>query len=227
MSDVRDADVESHVQRLRRLDCCAVSDALDQRGDAGVVSGLLHRSGPYRIAGRVVTVRLGMGNPPPGPKMHLGCAAIEKSGVNDVLVIEQRTGIDCGCWGGLLSLAAKRRGIAGVIADGPVRDVDEALAMEFAIFSRALTARTARGRIVELGTDLPVKIGDVAVRSGDFVIADRSGVAFIRVESLAPVLEAAERIAARESTMAQAILSGSPVSEVMGTPYEHMLKNEP
>jgi 4-hydroxy-4-methyl-2-oxoglutarate aldolase len=41
------------------------------------------------------------------------------------------------------------------------------------------------------------------------------------------VLEAAERIAARESMLAQAILSGSPVSEVMGTPYEHMLKNEP
>jgi 4-hydroxy-4-methyl-2-oxoglutarate aldolase len=227
MSDVRDADLESHVQRLRKLDCCAVSDALDQQGDVGVVSGLLHRSGPYRIAGRVVTVRLGVGNPPPGPKIHLGCTAIEKSGVNDVLVIEQRTGIDCGSWGGLLSLAAKRRGIAGVIADGPVRDVDEAFAMEFAIFSRALTARTARGRIVELGTGLPVKIGDVTVESGDFVIADRSGVAFIRYENVAPVLEAAERIAARESMLAQAILSGSPVSEVMGTPYEHMLKNDP
>ncbi len=227
MSDESGLTVERDVRRLRRLDCCAVSDALDQRGDAGVVSGLLHRSGPGRIAGRVVTVRLGFGDQPPRPKVHLGCTAIEQSGSNDVMVIEQRTGIDCGSWGGLLSLAAKRRGIAGVIADGPVRDVDEALAMEFPIFSRALTARTARGRIVELGTGLPVTIGDVAVRSGDFVIADRSGVAFIRLENLASVLETAERIAARESMLAQAILSGAPVSEVMGTPYEHMLESEP
>jgi regulator of RNase E activity RraA len=171
-----------------------------------------------------VTVRLGIGDPPPGPKRHLGCTAIENSGANDVLVIEQRSGIDCGSWGGLLSLAAKRRGIAGVIADGPVRDVDEALALDFSIFSRALTARTARGRIVELGTGVPVTIGEARVRSGDFVIADRSGVAFISAETIGRVLEAAERIAGRESLMSQAILAGSPVSEVMGTNYEHMLK---
>jgi regulator of RNase E activity RraA len=219
-----DTEVESHVRRLRRLDCCAVSDALDQLNGGGVVSGLLHRSGAARIAGRAVTVRLGIGDPPPGPKRHLGCTAIENSGANDVLVIEQRSGIDCGSWGGLLSLAAKRRGIAGVIADGPVRDVDEALALDFSIFSRALTARTARGRIVELGTGVPVTIGEARVRSGDFVIADRSGVAFISAETISRVLEAAERIAARESLMSQAILAGSPVSEVMGTNYEHMLK---
>jgi regulator of RNase E activity RraA len=172
----------------------------------------------------VVTLRLGAGAPPPGPRRHLGCGAVEQGGPDNVLVIEQRTGIDCGSWGGLLSLAAKRRGIAGVIADGPVRDIDEALAMDFAIFSRGLTARTARGRIVEQGTDVPVMIGEVQVHSSDFAIADRNGVAFIRAENLVAVLDAAERIAARESLMAQAILSGSPVGEVMGGSYEHMLK---
>jgi 4-hydroxy-4-methyl-2-oxoglutarate aldolase len=226
MNETRNG-IGEHVRRLRRLDCCAVSDALDQFNVAGVVSGLLHRSGASRLAGRVVTVKLGIGDPPPGPKRHLGCTAIEQSGADDVIVIEQRTGLDCGSWGGLLSLAAKRRGIAGVIADGPVRDVDEALAMEFALFSRSLTARTARGRIVEEGTNLPLRIGGIEVQPGDYVVADRSGVAFIRAESILPLLEAAERIAARESAMAQAILAGSPVSEVMGTPYEQMLKGQP
>jgi 4-hydroxy-4-methyl-2-oxoglutarate aldolase len=224
MNEAREHGIDEHVRRLRRLDCCAVSDALDQFNARGVVSGLLHRAGASRIAGRVMTVRLGTGDPPPGPKRHLGCSAIEKCGANDVIVIEQRTGIDCGSWGGLLSLAAKRKGVAGVIADGPVRDVDEALAMEFAVFSRSLTARTARGRIVELGTGLPVTIGEVEVRSGDYVIADRSGVAFIRAENILTLIEAAERIAAREHAMAQAILAGTPVSEVMWTSYEHMLR---
>ena len=40
--------------------------------------------------------------------------------------IEQRTGIDAACWGGNLSLGAKLRGVAGVIIDGPARDIDEA-----------------------------------------------------------------------------------------------------
>jgi regulator of RNase E activity RraA len=224
MTDTLDSDIEAHVRRLRRLDCCAVSDALDQIGAAGAVSGLLHRAGPHRIAGRVVTVRLGLGEPPPGPKRHLGCNAIEKSGARDVLVIEQRTGIDCGSWGGLLSLAAQRRGIAGVIADGPVRDVDEALAMGFAVFSRSLTARTARGRIIEQGTDVPVTVGELEVRSGDYVIADRSGVAFVQASQMPALLDAAERIASREAKMAEAILAGAPVSEVMGASYENLLK---
>lgn len=215
---------DSFVRRLRRLDCCAVSDALDKLGLTGLVNGLPQRSGAGRIAGRVVTVKLGTGEPPPGPPRHLGCTAIEKSTAENVIVVEQRTGIDCGSWGGLLSLAAKLRGIAGVIAEGPVRDVDEAIAMEFPLFSRGLTARTARSRIVEKGTDVPIAVGDVGVNSGDYVIADRSGVVFIRASDIERVLDAAEQIGAREAAMAQALQAGTPVGAVMSGNYENMLK---
>lgn len=221
MPDV-DKDV-ALIKRLRRLDCCAVSDALDKLGREGLVSGLAQRSGSGRIAGRVVTVKLGTGAPPPGPPKHLGCTAIDKSGPDDVIVVEQSTGIDCGSWGGLLSLAAKLRGIAGVIAEGPLRDVDEAIAMDFTVFSRSLTARTARGRVVEKGTDLPISVGHVTVSSGDLVIADRSGVAFIPADIADEVITAAEQIAGREAAMAQALHSGARVSDVMGGNYEHML----
>jgi 4-hydroxy-4-methyl-2-oxoglutarate aldolase len=224
MSVTLESSANEYVRRLRQLDCCAVSDALDQLKIEGVVTGLIRRAGTDRIAGCVVTVKLGTGEPPPGPKRHLGCTAIEKSGSDDVIVIEQRTGIDCGSWGGLLSLAAQRRGVAGVIAEGPVRDVDEAAALNFPVFSRSVTARTARNRVVEKGTDVPVTIGEVAVRAGDYVIADGSGVAFIRAKDIVPVLGAAELILARETSMARALLAGTPASEVLGGNYEHMLK---
>jgi 4-hydroxy-4-methyl-2-oxoglutarate aldolase len=224
MNETQQHSASDYVRRLRQLDSCAVSDAMDQLKIAGVVAGLTHRSGAYRVAGRVVTVKLGTGEPLPGPKRHLGCTAIEKSGSDDVIVIEQRTGIDCGSWGGLLSLAAQRRGVAGVIVEGSVRDVDEAAALKFPVFSRGVSARTARNRVVEKGTDLPVTIGEVALRTGDYVIADGSGVAFIRAQDIVSVLGAAELILARESSMARALLAGTPASEVMGGNYEHMLK---
>jgi regulator of RNase E activity RraA len=224
MREPAEVDSKIQIRRLRRLDCCAVSDALDKLKLSGLVSGLAQRSGAARIAGRVVTVKLGVGEPPPGPPRHLGCTAIEKSGPDEVIVVEQRSGIDCGSWGGLLSLAAKMRAVAGVIAEGPVRDVDEAIALEFPIFSRGLTARTARGRIVEKGTDVPIRVGDVEVDPGDYVIADRSGVAFIRAEDIARVLDAAEQIAGREAAMAQALHTGASVGDVMSGAYEHMLK---
>jgi regulator of RNase E activity RraA len=96
--------------------------------------------------------------------------------------------------------------------------------MDFPVFARACTARTARGRVVELATNAPVEIGDVVVSPGDYVIADGSGVAFIKPGDLARVLEAAESIAAREAAMAKALRAGRPITEVMGANYEHMLK---
>jgi len=216
---------DPYVQRLRRLDCCAVSDALDKLKLPGAVTGLPQRSGPGRIAGRAVTVKLGTGAAPPGPPRHLGCTAIEAAGADDVIVVEQRTGVEAGSWGGLLSLGAKVRGVAGVVADGPVRDIDEAIGHDFPIFSRALTSFTARGRVVEQGTQVPVQIGPVQVEAGDYVLADRSAVIFIAARDIERVLEAAEQIVAKEAAMAKSILAGVPIGQVMGGNYEHMLKD--
>ncbi len=215
---------DQNVQRLRRLDCCAVSDALDKLKRSGVVSGLPQRAGSGRIAGRAITVKLGTGEAPPGPPVHLGCTAVEQADGESVIVIEQKSGVEAGCWGGLLSLAATVRGVAGVVADGPVRDIDEAVGYELPVFSRSTTARTARGRVVEQGTNVPVQIGDVSVQAGDYVLADNSAVIFIRAADIEAVLETAEMIVNKEAAMAKAILAGTPVGQVMGGNYEHMLK---
>jgi 4-hydroxy-4-methyl-2-oxoglutarate aldolase len=215
---------DSHLQRLRRLDCCAVSDALDKLKLPGAVTGLPQRSGEGRIAGRAVTVKLGTGEPPPGPPKHLGCTAIEAAGPDSIIVVEQRSGVEAGSWGGLLSLGAKVRGVAGVVADGPVRDIDEAIGYDFPVFSRALTSFTARGRVVEQGTGVPVQIGAVTVNAGDYVVADRSAVIFIAAADIERVLDVGEQIVAKEAAMAKAILAGTPIGQVMGGHYEHMLK---
>ncbi|MGE0116232.1 MAG: RraA family protein [Steroidobacteraceae bacterium] len=212
------------VQRLRRLDACAVSDALDRLKLSGVATGVPQQSGDERIAGVVITVKLGTGDPPPGPPRHLGTTAIECGSPDHVIAIEQTTGLDAGCWGGLLTLGAKIRGIAGVVADGPVRDIDEARSYGFAVFTRQLTARTARGRVVEKGTNVPVTLWGVAVNPGDFMIADRSAVVFVSAANIDQVLDAAESIAAREAEMARALLTGLQPSSVMAGNYEHMLK---
>jgi regulator of RNase E activity RraA len=219
---------DPNVQRLRRLDACAVSDALDKLQLPGAVSGLPQRSGSGRIAGRAVTMKVGPGQPPGGPARHLGCTAIEQAGPDTIIVVEQRSGLEAGCWGGLLTLGAKVRGVAGVVADGPLRDVDEAVACEFPVFSRTLTSRTARGRVVELGVQVPLTLGgagdEVIVEAGDYVLADQSAVIFIAAADIERVLDAAETIVAKEAAMAKAILSGTPIGQVMGGNYEHMLE---
>ena len=211
------------LNRLAQLDSCAVSDALDKLGLPGSVTGIQRLTTSRRISGRVHTVRMDRDDGTPSTR-HLGTTAIEASQPGDVIVMEQRTGIDAACWGGNLSFGAHLRKVSGVIVEGPVRDVDEARDYDFPVFARSATARTARGRIKEGATDGPVTIGDVTVHPGDFVVADGSAVVFIGQQHIVTVLAAAEAIAARERAMVAALKDGTPISEVMGRNYETMLK---
>ena len=209
--------------RLSLLDSCAVSDALDRLGLHGTVVGISRLTTTRRLAGRVITVKMGRDDGRPSTR-HLGTTAIETAQPGDVIVLEQRTGIDAACWGGNLSLGAKLRHVAGVIVDGPARDVDDAHEHDFTVFARSATARTARSRIVEVGTNVPITVGDVTVNPSDFVVADASGIVFIAQDDLERVLEAGEAVAARERAMVAALHQGIPISRVMGGDYETMLK---
>lgn len=214
------------LDRLREIDTCALSDALDKLGLAGQVTGLRRESGSGRVAGVAVTVKLGTGVPPPGPVTHLGTRAIESADDRTIIVVEQRTGVEAGCWGGLLTRGALHAGVRAVVADGPVRDIDEARDLHFPIFTNRLTCLTARGRVVEKATNVPVNLGEVTVFPGDYVVADGSAVIVIPPERVEAVLEAAEGIVAREAQMIASIATGNPMSEVLAGNYEQMLEKD-
>ena len=214
---------EEAVSRLSRLDSCAVSDALDKLALKGEVTGLHRYSTDRRIAGRVLTVTLAPAEGRTNAR-HLCTAAIEAASPGDIIVVEQSTGIDAASWGGNLSIGAQMRGVAGVIVEGPARDIDDSRKLDFPVFARSHTARTARGRIVEAATGEPITVGDVIVTPGDYVVADGSAVVFVAQAEIERVLETAEAIAQREEAMAQALREGKPIGQVMGANYEHMLK---
>jgi 4-hydroxy-4-methyl-2-oxoglutarate aldolase len=209
---------------LARLDACAVSDALDKLGLPGAVTGIHRLSTDRKIAGRVLTVKLGVAQGPNTATRHLSTAAVEAAQPGEIIVVEQRTGIDAAAWGGVLSRGAKMRQVAGVICEGLARDIDESRQLDFPVFARDHTCRTARGRIVELGTNVPITVGDVAVVPGDYVIADGSAVVFISQREIGRVLDAADFVMRREAAMIEGLEAGQRISEVMGANYEHMLE---
>jgi regulator of RNase E activity RraA len=71
-----------------------------------------------------------------------------------------------------------------------------------------------------------VLVGDAEVCAGDYVIADGSGVCFIPADRAGEIIAIAEKIAEKERLMTADVLAGKPVSEVMGTNYEDMLKSK-
>ena len=210
------------IARLKALDVCAVSDALDRLGRPPAVTGLGPQTVRGRICGRAATVKFAAGAKTAA--RHACTAAVEAAGPGGIVVVEQRTGVDAAGWGGILSRAARTEGLSGAVVDGPARDIDEALEVGFPVFARGCTARTARGRIHEADTACPVQIGETTVEPGDYVVADSSGVAFIPAAAVEEVLAAAEALAAREAAMTREVEAGTPVSRVMGAGYEHMLE---
>ncbi len=212
------------VARLRALDTCAVSDALDRHGIRGASNVLSPLAADKPVAGRAVTVLLG---PPPQapaelPKRHLGAAAVDASGPDDVIVVSHQGRTDCAGWGGLLSRAAAARGVEGVVVDGAARDLGEARTAGLPVHARAGTPVTARGRAVEHAWGVPVDLAGIPVTPGDLVLADAGGVVVVPAVRAEDVLATAERIAATEAAMAEAIEAGTPVSDVMGKSYEEL-----
>jgi len=198
-------------ERLSALDACVVSDALDELALPGSVTGLQPLSGT-RLVGRARTVLTGPARP--GGK-HVAAQTVAVSGWGDVVVIGGGGRTDVSCWGGILTAAAMRRGLSGVVIDGAARDVDEIRAQGFPVFARGATTRTARGRITQVTADEPVEIAGVTVAPGDLVIADGSGVVFVPAGRAAEVLDIAGRLQARQARILQLVRAGEPVTELM------------
>jgi 4-hydroxy-4-methyl-2-oxoglutarate aldolase len=214
--------VMSIQDRLRNLDSCAVSDALDQLGLVGQVDGIRPFGPGLLVTGRVVTVEL-TAKLSRTTTHHLGTLAIEAAQVGDVVVVAHQGRTDCAAWGGNLSRAAQRRGIVGVIVHGAVRDVDESSALGFAVFATASTPRTARGRTQEQSWGEPVELNGLSVSTGDYVVADSTGVVFIGATHIDRVVEVAETIMAKEAGIAAEIKRDVPASRALGGNYEQML----
>ena len=209
-------------ERLLRVDTCAVSDAMDALGMWGTVNEINPISVRRRIAGRVQTVKLGPASKIV-PKSHLCSAAIDAASPGDIIVVENHSQEDAAGWGGILSTAAAAKGLSGTIVDGPARDVDESIDVDYPVFARTAICSTARGRIVEYAWNVPLIIGKVHVEPGDLVIADSSGVVFVPKYHEEEVVSRAEDISAKEAAMSKAVNAGKLVSQVMGRDYEKML----
>ncbi len=222
------SDVRALVSRLSELDTCMVSDALDALGLPGAVPGIHPMWHCGRTAGRVATVRLAAAATTPStgqPPVHLGAHAIAAAEPGDVIVVDNRAGLETGGagWGGLLSLAAKLQGVAGVVVFGVCRDVDDVEAVGMPYYSNVATPRTARRRVVEVATNEPLDVDDTHIVPGDLVLADSSGVVFVSIDKAEEVLAKADELVAREAEMSAALRAGTTVTDVLAGNYETML----
>ncbi len=144
--------------------------------DAGFARGLGSLLRPVRLVGHAVTVRI-----PHLDSTAVHCA-LDQVKPGDVVVVDQSGDEERACWGGLVTHAAIRRGVAGAVVAGPITDVQELIDHRFAIFHRGVAAHTTRIAGIEGAINLPIAVSGAIVHPGDIVFGDENGVAFLSHE---------------------------------------------
>jgi regulator of RNase E activity RraA len=105
------------------------------------------------------------------------------------------------------------RGIQGYIVDGGCRDTDFILKIGFPVFCRYFTPMDVVGRWKADAFGEPVVIGQVTLRTGDYVLADRDGIVLIPADLAEVVISRTEVVMRTENLVRKAILQGMDPQE--------------
>jgi len=201
------------LQRCKAIGTSTWSDALDACGISGVVRGLAQRSGSGRFAGFAVTARESAGALGSFPRAEFGVGKmIAAVGPGQVLMADV-SGAEISTFGGLAALATQKRGAAAVVIDGGCRDLEEIRATELWLASRFVTPTTGKTRLKLETIGAEVTIGGAAVRAGDLVVGDGTGIIVVPRGELDRVLAQAERMLATDGEVEKALHAGKSFSE--------------
>jgi 4-hydroxy-4-methyl-2-oxoglutarate aldolase len=194
-------------ESLLALGSATLHEAQGQTG--ALVSAIKPLDPGRRLAGPALTV-----DARPGDNLVIHYAlTVARPG--DVLIVDAKGYTEAGPWGDILTLAAQKRGISGLVIDGAVRDGDRILSMGFPVFSRGLSIRAAQKNQPGL-VNVPIVCGGIAINPGDWIMGDRDGVVSIARESVAAVIAVAERREAAESALREGIEAGKSTVELLG-----------
>ena len=106
-------------------------------------------------------------------------AAIESISPGEVLVIDARSEPGAGTIGDILALRAMRRGAAGIVTDGGLRDSPAVGALDIPTYYRAPHASVLGLLHYPSETNVPVSCGGVLVLPGDVIVGDAEGVVVV------------------------------------------------
>lgn len=183
----------------------SVSDAVDQVcGKRGFLSHKIRPIVPGKLVGRAATALVrpaDKSQATPAAATRHSVEMIENARPGDVGVIVMADGLDVAAIGGLMGTTAKARGMAGMILDGGVRDVQELRDLALPTYAASITPATAVGRYASVARDVPVECGGVTVNPGDIIVAGEDGVVVVPKDQAEAVLKRAAEIDELETKM--------------------------
>ena len=197
-------DTSELIQAFLRVSTPNISDAMHKQG---ALQGIRPITTGFHMAGQAVTVRTMDGD------WAKPIEAIDKAEKGSVLVVDVNHG-KTAVWGELATWSAKRKGLAGVVIDGAVRDYDDLLKIKFPVFSRYIVPNAGEPKgFGEIGAE--ITCGNQTIHTGDWIIGDDSGVVVVPQEIAQEIANRALDVKEQENRIREEIRHGGSLGSVL------------
>ena len=146
---------------------------------------------------------------------------MEESQSDDVLLVNTLSSTRAVA-GELFCSEAQRKGLAGIVLDGPIRDTAQLEDLSVRCYATSITpysGSTQSGGSMQTA----IQCCGIEVIPGDIVMGDNDGIIVGKIETFQELLPIARGIHSTEATLREAVSSGSKLTDK--TNYEDHLKN--
>ncbi len=188
------------IRRFAAVPAANVSDVMSRMAAAGPTLRPMHAGGI--LAGPAFTVKCR-----PGDNLMLH-KALDLASPGDVIVVDAGGELTNALLGEMMLAHARTRGLAGVVINGAVRDLDSIRVSSFPVYAAGVTHRgpykDGPGEI-----NVPISLNGMIVEPGDLILGDPDGVVCVPFDEAEPICAAAERKHAEETDQLKRILSGT------------------
>lgn len=202
--------MEAIARAIQRATALGTATLHEAAGRTGALPSSIKPVNPdWVVAGPAVTV-----HGPAGDNLWIH-RAIYRAIAGDVLVVAPSGGVEWGYWGDIMNTAAQQRRLGGLVIDGGVRDTAGLAVAGFPVFSNGVCIRgTGKDSGAIAFLNRPIRIGEVTIASGDFIVGDRDGVICLPQEQLPQILDRAERRAKDEAEKIRRIRAGERTIDI-------------
>jgi len=191
-------------EAFSRVSTPNISDAMHKQG---AMQDIRPVKLGFHMVGKALTVRTIDGD------WAKPIEAIDKAEKGEVLVVDVNGG-KTAIWGELATRSAKQKGLAGVVIDGAIRDLDDIIEMDFPLFSKHVVPNAGEPKgLGEIGAE--ITCGNQTVKTGDWIIGDDSGVVVVPLEIAQEIANRALDVKETENRIREEIKSGGSLGTVV------------
>jgi len=188
---------------LMEVSAANISDVMHR---ARELEGILPIAPGLKAVGKAITVRTYPGD------WSKPVLAIDEAQEGDVIVVDAQ-GKGPAVWGEQATRSCIQKKLAGIVINGGIRDVAEIRKLGFPAFSKLMMPAAGEPRgWGEIG--IPIKIGDIEVKTGDWIVGDDDGVMVIPQEIAVEVANRAMSWKEKENREIKEIEEGSTLGKI-------------